>query len=90
MRTEQITKDRVFSELRKCMDPEIPVNVVDLGLIYNVDVSEKNNIDIKMTMTTRGCPLHDTLVSDVKKYVNTIEGVGDINVQNSVGSSMVY
>jgi metal-sulfur cluster biosynthetic enzyme len=63
------------------MDPEIPVNVVDLGLIYNVDVSEKNNIDIKMTMTTRGCPLHDTLVSDVKKYVNTIEGVGDINVQ---------
>ncbi len=49
------------------MDPEIPVNVVDLGLIYNVDVSEKNNIDIKMTMTTRGCPLHDTLVSDVKK-----------------------
>ena len=81
MHTEQITKDRVFSELRKCMDPEIPVNVVDLGLIYNVDVSEKNNIDIKMTMTTRGCPLHDTLVSDVKKYVNTIEGVGDINVQ---------
>ena len=79
--TEQITKDRVFSELRKCMDPEIPVNVVDLGLIYNVDVSDKNNIDIKMTMTTRGCPLHDTLVSDVKKYVNTIEGVGDINVQ---------
>jgi metal-sulfur cluster biosynthetic enzyme len=79
--TEQITRERVFSELRKCMDPEIPVNVVDLGLIYNVDVSEKNNIDIKMTMTTRGCPLHDTLVSDVKKYVNTIEGVGDINVQ---------
>ncbi len=51
------------------MDPEIPVNVVDLGLIYTVDVSEKNNIDIKMTMTTRGCPLHDTLVSDVKWYI---------------------
>jgi metal-sulfur cluster biosynthetic enzyme len=63
------------------MDPEIPVNVVDLGLIYNVDVTEKNNVDIKMTMTTRGCPLHDTLVNDVKKYINTIEGVGQINVQ---------
>jgi metal-sulfur cluster biosynthetic enzyme len=63
------------------MDPEIPVNVVDLGLIYNVDVSEKNNVDIKMTMTTRGCPLHDTLVKDVKKYINTIEGVGSINVE---------
>ncbi len=63
------------------MDPEIPVNVVDLGLIYNVDVSEKNNVDIKMTMTTRGCPLHDTLVKDVKRYINTIEGVGSINVE---------
>ena len=63
------------------MDPEIPVNVVDLGLIYNVDVSEKNNVDIKMTMTTRGCPLHDTLVNDVKKYINTIEGIGAINVE---------
>lgn len=81
MHTEQITKERVFSELRKCMDPEIPVNVVDLGLIYNVDVTEKNNVDIKMTMTTRGCPLHDTLVNDVKKYINTIEGVGQINVE---------
>lgn len=81
MYTEQITKERVFSELRKCMDPEIPVNVVDLGLIYNVDVSEKNNVDIKMTMTTRGCPLHDTLVNDVKKYINTIEGIGTINVE---------
>lgn len=63
------------------MDPEIPVNVVDLGLIYDVDVTEKNNVDIKMTMTTRGCPLHDTLVNDVKKYINTIEGVGQINVE---------
>lgn len=81
MHTEQITKERVFSELRKCMDPEIPVNVVDLGLIYDVDVTEKNNVDIKMTMTTRGCPLHDTLVNDVKKYINTIEGVGQINVE---------
>lgn len=81
MHTKQITKERVFSELRKCMDPEIPVNVVDLGLIYNVNVSDKNNVDIKMTMTTRGCPLHDTLVKDVKKYINTIEGVGAINVE---------
>lgn len=47
------------------MDPEIPINVVDLGLIYGVGISpENNNVDIKMTMTTRGCPLHDTLVSE--------------------------
>ena len=42
--------------LRKCMDPEIPVNVVDLGLIYDVKVKPENTVDIKMTMTTRGSP----------------------------------
>ena len=81
MVTSQVSKDQVFSELRKCMDPEIPVNVVDLGLIYGVNVSEKNDVDVKMTMTTRGCPLHDTLVSDVKRYLNKIDGVGSINVE---------
>ena len=78
---QQVTKEQIFSELRKCMDPEVPVNVVDLGLIYGVNVSDKNDIDIKMTMTTRGCPMHDTLVSDVKKYLNKINGVGSINVE---------
>jgi metal-sulfur cluster biosynthetic enzyme len=78
---QQISKEQVFSELRKCMDPEVPVNVVDLGLIYGVNVSDKNDVDIKMTMTTRGCPLHDTLVGDVKKYLNKIDGVGLINVE---------
>jgi metal-sulfur cluster biosynthetic enzyme len=63
------------------MDPEIPVNVVDLGLIYGVQVNPENNVDIKMTMTTRGCPLHDTLVSDVKRYVGRINGIGNINVE---------
>jgi metal-sulfur cluster biosynthetic enzyme len=78
---QQVTKEQIFSELRKCMDPEVPVNVVDLGLIYGVNISDKNDIDIKMTMTTRGCPMHDTLVSDVKKNLNKINGVGSINVE---------
>jgi metal-sulfur cluster biosynthetic enzyme len=78
---QQVTKEQVFSELRKCMDPEVPVNVVDLGLIYGVNVSDKNNVDIKMTMTTRGCPLHDTLVSDVKRNLNNLEGIGSVNVE---------
>ena len=63
------------------MDPEIPINVVDMGLIYGVNVSADNKVDIKMTMTTRGCPLHDTLVSDVKRYVNKVPGVNDVNVE---------
>jgi len=63
------------------MDPEIPINVVDMGLIYGVDISTDNKVDIKMTMTTRGCPLHETLVSDVKRYVNKVPGVNGINVE---------
>jgi metal-sulfur cluster biosynthetic enzyme len=81
MSVQAVTEDQVYSALRKCMDPEIPVNVVDLGLVYGVNVNPKNNVDIKMTMTTRGCPLHDTLVSDVKRYVSKINGIGNINVE---------
>jgi metal-sulfur cluster biosynthetic enzyme len=81
MSVQSVTTEQVYSALRKCMDPEIPVNVVDLGLIYGVKVNPENNVDIKMTMTTRGCPLHDTLVSDVKRYLGKINGIGNINVE---------
>jgi metal-sulfur cluster biosynthetic enzyme len=78
---QQVTEDQVYGALKKCMDPEIPVNVVDLGLIYGVNRADGRNVDIKMTMTTRGCPLHDTLVSDVKRYVGKVPGIGNINVE---------
>lgn len=78
---KQVTENEVYTALRKCMDPEIPVNVVDLGLIYGVKVAKGKDVDIRMTMTTRGCPLHDTLVSDVKRYVGKVPGIGSINVE---------
>ena len=77
---KSISQEQVYSVLKKCMDPEIPVNIVDLGLIYGVNINESNDVDVEMTMTTRGCPLHDTLVSDVKRYIGKIDGVGNINV----------
>ena len=77
---KSISQEQVYSVLKKCMDPEIPVNIVDLGLIYGVNINDSNDVDIEMTMTTRGCPLHDTLVSDVKRYIGKIDGVGNINV----------
>lgn len=76
-----VTEGQVYDALKKCMDPEVPVNVVDLGLIYGVKIGSGKDVDIRMTMTTRGCPLHDTLVSDVKRYVGKIAGVGSINVE---------
>ena len=78
--SKTISQEQVYSVLRKCMDPEIPVNIVDLGLIYGVNINDSNDVDVEMTMTTRGCPLHDTLVSDVKRYIGKIDGVGNINV----------
>jgi metal-sulfur cluster biosynthetic enzyme len=77
----EVTSQQILDSLKQCMDPEIPINVVDMGLIYGVDVSADNKIDIKMTMTTRGCPLHDTLVGDVKRYVNKVPGVNGVNVE---------
>ena len=76
-----VTSQQILDSLKQCMDPEIPINVVDMGLIYGVNVNADNKVDIKMTMTTRGCPLHDTLVSDVKRYVNKVPGVNGINVE---------
>ena len=77
----QVTSQQVLDSLKQCMDPEIPINIVDMGLIYGVKVSNDNKVDVKMTMTTRGCPLHETLVSDVKRYVNKVPGVNGINVE---------
>lgn len=76
-----VTSQQVLDSLKQCMDPEIPISVVDMGLIYGVNVNPDNKVDIKMTMTTRGCPLHETLVSDVKRYVTKVPGVTTVNVE---------
>lgn len=77
----QVTKEQVMEALKKCIDPEIPLSIVDLGLIYNIDINENNDVNIKMTMTTRGCPLQNTLINDVKKALRSIEGLGKVNVE---------
>jgi len=63
-----VTSDAVRNSLKQCMDPEVPLNIVDMGLIYGIDVTQNNDVNIKMTMTTQGCPLHETLVQDVTRY----------------------
>ncbi|MDE1843166.1 MAG: PqqD family peptide modification chaperone [Thaumarchaeota archaeon] len=72
---------QILDSLRQCMDPEIPISVVDMGLIYGITIKDDNKVDIKMTMTTRGCPLHDTLVNDVKRYASKVQGVTSVNVE---------
>ena len=75
-----VNPEQIRHSLKQCMDPEVPINIVDMGLIYGIDVSDNNDVNIKMTMTTQGCPLHETLVSDVTRYVKKVPGVNKVQV----------
>ena len=73
--------EHVRDSLKKCMDPEVPLSIVDMGLIYGIDITENNDVNIKMTMTTKGCPLHETMVDDVKRYAKKVSGVNNVDVE---------
>jgi FeS assembly SUF system protein len=77
----QLTRDRVYDALRQCYDPEIPVNIVDLGLIYDVQHDDAGNVAVKMTLTTQGCPSALAIPEQVKQRVAAIEEVRDVNVE---------
>mgnify|MGYP003326936250 FL=1 len=76
-----VSAEDVRSSLKQCMDPEVPLSIVDMGLIYGINVNENNDVNIKMTMTTQGCPLHETMVDDVKRYTKKVSGVNNVNVE---------
>ena len=79
---EQITleRDDVIEALRDVYDPEIPVNIVDLGLVYDVDINS-TNIDVKMTLTFAGCGMGPYIAQQAEWRLAEIEGVEDINVE---------
>lgn len=74
--------EQVIEVLKSCYDPEIPINIVDLGLIYDVKVSEKGDVHVKMTLTAPGCPIAYYLIEQVKNSIkNGVEGVRDVDVE---------
>ena len=75
-----VTEQAVKESLKGCMDPEVPLNIVEMGLVYGINVSDNNDVNIQMTMTTQGCPLHDTLVSDATRYVKKVPGVNNVKI----------
>jgi metal-sulfur cluster biosynthetic enzyme len=77
---ESVSEEQIRNSLKQCMDPEVPLSIVDMGLIYGLNVSENNDVKIKMTMTTKGCPLHDTMVDDVTRYTKKVPGVNNVQV----------
>jgi FeS assembly SUF system protein len=76
-----LSAERVYDALRQCYDPEIPVNIVDLGLIYDVKHDEAGNVVVKMTLTTQGCPSALQIPEQVRQRVAAIDEVRDINVE---------
>ncbi len=73
-------EERIVKMLKTVYDPEIPVNVYDLGLIYDVDIDEENNVFIKMTLTAPACPAADFIMEDVKMKVESVEGIKSVDV----------
>ena len=73
-------KNQVIEEIKKIYDPEIPVNIYELGLIYKVEVDEKNKVNIDMTLTSPNCPVAESLPKEVKDNIMKVEGVSDANL----------
>jgi len=73
-------ESEIASVLKTIYDPEIPVNIFDLGLIYEINIGEDFNVEIVMTMTAPNCPMADELVIEVHEKVKAIEGVKDVKV----------
>src|SRR5690554_2699797 len=76
-----LTKEQIEEALRDVLDPQLGINIVDLGLIYEINLDDKNNVNIKMTLTTQGCPLHDSITFGIQNRLKLLEGIGEIDVQ---------
>jgi len=75
------TKKIIIDEIKKIYDPEIPVNIYELGLIYNLEVDEKNNVKVDMTLTSPNCPVAESLPNQVKENIKKIKGVNNVDLQ---------
>ena len=73
-------KEKVINEIKKVYDPEIPVNIYELGLIYKIEINSKNVVNIDMTLTSPNCPVAESLPKQVKEYILKVKGVSDVKL----------
>ena len=73
-------KDKVIAEIKKIYDPEIPVNIYELGLIYDIKIDTKNNVKVNMTLTTPNCPVAESLPKEVKDSIMEIKEVNKVDL----------
>jgi probable FeS assembly SUF system protein SufT len=81
----QVSEEDVWNQLKQCYDPEIPVNIVDLGLVYDCTLTKKNDggtrVDVKMTLTAPGCGMGPAIAHDAQSKILSIDGVDEADVQ---------
>lgn len=80
MATRFETEEKIVEMLKTVYDPEIPVNIYDLGLIYKIDVEDDGNVSIDMTLTAPNCPAADFIVEDVRQKIESVEGVSSATI----------
>ncbi len=73
-------KEKIITEIKKIYDPEIPVNIYELGLIYDIKIDEKNNVKVNMTLTTPNCPVAESLPKEVKDSIMEIKEVNKVDL----------
>ena len=73
-------KEKIITEIKKIYDPEIPVNIYELGLIYKIEVNEENTVIIEMTLTSPNCPVAESLPNSVKNNILKIEVIKDVDL----------
>ncbi len=74
-------KDKIIGEIKKIYDPEIPVNIYELGLIYDIKTDDKNNVKVNMTLTTPNCPVAESLPKEVKDSIMEIKEVNKVDLE---------
>lgn len=77
---QEMLQQKIIDAIKMVFDPEIPVNIYDLGLIYEVVVDENANVHINMTLTSPGCPVAQSMPLEVKDAAHTVEGIKDVTV----------
>ena len=79
--TEHPLYNKIVEACKTVYDPEIPVNIYDLGLIYKIDINEENNVFIEMTLTSPNCPVAESLPNSVKENILKIDGIKDVDLK---------
>ena len=79
--TDMVLEQQIVDALRNVYDPEIPVNIYDLGLIYSINISDTQSVYIEMTLTTPGCPVAQTFPGTVECAVRCVDGIEDVHVE---------